>query len=63
MADLYKTATCFKPAYANVAYKPYRQGNVHADGAASPNLASKTYGPAWRNISNPPDRSPYMMHR
>lgn len=41
MADLYKTATGFKPAYANVAYKPYRQGgNVHADGAASPHHAS-----------------------
>jgi hypothetical protein len=61
MADFSKTTTGFKPCYATVAYKPYRQGNVHADGAASTAGHSATYSPYWRNVSNPPDRSPYMM--
>ena len=61
MADFSKTTTEFKPFYATVAYKFYRQGKVHADGAAFTAKHTATYNPYWRNVSNPPDRSPYMM--
>jgi len=63
MADFSKTTTGFKPAYSNSVYKPYHQGNQYAHGQANSSLASNSYDPAWRNISCPPDRSPYMMHR
>jgi hypothetical protein len=45
MADFSKTTVGFKPSYATVTYKPYRQGNVHANGPASNSHHSASYNP------------------
>lgn len=50
-----------KPSFSSSIYKPYRQVNKFKTSGASTHRASQTYTPAWRNISCPPECSPYMM--